>query len=515
MAAPLSLTDQALERLRKLAEGNGLTPEAFELVEKAESVQTVTGTVRLTPQFDTQSRSFAGVVKGKNRRVAANFAALQEEIAHLKQKFTDSDPWLDTAMRDLQKAAGYGWGMQGARITLPEHSYVIAATESCPTCRGEKLLSCPQCAGNKNFLCKFCQGTRLEICPNCFGNGQNPANNQMACPICNGTRRISCRNCRGTGLLPCPTCQGKGGTVCGTCGGAGALTQEVAVQGSAEIDFKLGGGTHLPAGLLRALDRLGLENLTKGHGDVTIAEPPNADDAPIDKKTLHLSAAIPYADIKLRLNGKGFLISAFGKRGVLLGVPPFLDESLKPWREALNRAVRDTALLNKALEARVLQDALKLELAGESSPAGLRRLYGVGLSPAAAFDIMRDMRLALRRYTRQSRIAAGVIGFAASTGLFAGLLLTRMHDTATRALPPLAVPAVDLALPALAMILSWIAVQRSGQWALRRRFPQATIKATRKAGNIGHATLAAIFAAYGFILALTPYKPVWLMQLLR
>ncbi len=48
-----------------------------------------------------------------------------------------------------------------------------------------------------------------------------------------------------------------------------------------------------------------------------------------------------------------------------------------------------------------------------------------------------------------------------------------------------------------------------------RRFPQATIKATRKAGNIGNATLAAIFAAYITILALTPYKPVWLTHLLR
>ena len=515
MTKALSLTDQTLERLRKLAEGNGLTPDAFELVEKAESVQTVTGTVRLTPQFETQPRSFAGVAKGKNRRMAANFAALQQEVAHQKQKFTDSDPWLDTAMRDLKKAAGYGWGMQGARIVLPEHNYVIAATESCPSCRGEKLLSCPQCAGKKHFLCKFCNGTRQEICPQCFGNGQDPTNNQRPCPICNGTRRISCRNCRGTGLLPCPTCQGKGGTVCGTCGGSGALTQEVTVQGSAEIEFKLGGGTHLPAGLLRALDRLGLENLVKGHGDVAIAEPPNADDRPIDKKVLHLAATIPYADIKLRLNGKGVLVSAFGKRCVLLGVPPFLDTALKPWRDALKRAVRDTALLDKALEARAMQDALKLELAGEGDPVGLRRIYSVGLSPATAFEIMRDMRMALRRYTRQTRIATGVIAFVASIALFAGLFLTKGHEAATASLSWQVMPLVDLGLPVVAMGASWIAVQQSGQWVLRRRFPAALIKATRKAGNIGLITLAGIFAAYAFILALTPYKPVWLTHLLR
>ena len=137
------------------------------------------------------------------------------------------------------------------------------------------------------------------------------------------------------------------------------------------------------------------------------------------------------------------------------------------------------------------------------------------MSPATAFEIMRDMRMALRRYTRQTRIATGVIAFVASAALFAGLFLTKGHEAATASLSWQVVPLVDLGLPVVAMGASWIAVQQSGQWVLRRRFPAALIKATRKAGNIGLITLAGIFAAYAFILALTPYKPVWLTHLLR
>ncbi|MDD5586439.1 MAG: hypothetical protein PHY92_05730, partial [Alphaproteobacteria bacterium] len=446
----LTLTDKALIRLQALAEGNGLSPEAIRPLEHEEKIYEIEGLVTLAPQIDIQARSYAGPVKGKGRVVLPNFAALQEEINRRRKSFEESADWIPEAMKELQETPGHGWGHEGGKITFPDRTVTLATNEKCPSCLGTGQLTCDQCQGRTVILCPYCYGKGQENCYNCFGKGTDPVNPQQQCPICRGTRFAPCRYCKATGNLPCPNCQGRGGTPCPACQSAGSLTQEAAIDANASIRFAIKKNAPLPSGLLRSLDRIGMANLVKGHGDVELVTPVAADSGPM-KTTLILRARIPYADIKLQMMGKVVSAAAFGKRGLMSGLPAFLDESLKPSREHLARAAAGTASLDKALEARAVREALSLKLSGKGLLNELRRLYPVGLSPKAAGEILDNMEKALRRITLRARLTVAIFSLVLSTGLFAGFFLTPLHEVIMKALTPRLVLLLEALLPAAAI----------------------------------------------------------------
>ncbi|NTU76810.1 MAG: hypothetical protein HGA90_03215, partial [Alphaproteobacteria bacterium] len=271
MAETNSLTDQTLARLRKLADGNGLPAESIQLIETQESLYSVEGSIRLSPHFDTQSRTYTGPArtKGKNLQMLSNFAALQEEANQFKLKFDSPKIWAEEAIKELQNESGHGWGQHNALIAMPDQNITLAATEKCFTCEGRGLTPCPQCQSRSTILCPYCFGKGQENCYNCFGRMHEPNNPQIVCHICRGTRFAPCRNCQSRGTIPCPHCQGRGGVICEPCRGTGKMTQEIALTSSIEIDFQLGRGTELPSGLLRGMERLGLVNMSKGHAEIT------------------------------------------------------------------------------------------------------------------------------------------------------------------------------------------------------------------------------------------------------
>ena len=254
----LTLTERALARLHAMAEGNGVTPDDFKVIENTETVHTVEGLVRLSPNVDIQSRQYPGPVKGKGRQMLRSFAAMQEEVNRRKQEFQQSKNWLPDALKELEETPGHGWGHDGGKITFTGKTAKLAATEKCPHCIGSGLLTCPQCQGQTIVICIHCQGRRQENCYSCYGRGTDPANPQNPCPTCQGARLLPCRYCKATGNLPCPTCQGRGGTPCTSCQGKGAYTQEVDIDANAVIQFSIKDASHLPSGLLRGLDRLGM-----------------------------------------------------------------------------------------------------------------------------------------------------------------------------------------------------------------------------------------------------------------
>ncbi|NTU76567.1 MAG: hypothetical protein HGA90_01945 [Alphaproteobacteria bacterium] len=229
--------------------------------------------------------------------------------------------------------------------------------------------------------------------------------------------------------------------------------------------------------------------------------PPDFKDPESDKTSVRLTAKLPYADIKISLKGKGARISAFGKRALLLGVPAFLDESLKPWREHLERATTGQGSLEKALEVRVLRDAHALLLEGKKQVNDLRRLYPVGLSPQAAEEIMRNMNGALRRLTRTARLVAAAACVAASTGLFVGLFLTSFPTRLTARLKLPVALSLDALIALLAVGLSWLALTQSARWALQRETPGRKVTTKPNIGKLGYGALAAIAAIYLLLLA--------------
>jgi hypothetical protein len=353
-------------------------------------------------------------------------------------------------------------------------------------------------------ICPYCHGNKQENCYNCFGKGTDPVNPQLPCAICHGTRFVPCRYCKAMGTLPCPNCQGRGGTPCPNCQGKGLLTQEVELNMSAAIQFAITKGASLPSGLLRGLDRLGMANLARGHGDIELIES-DMNDAAASKNRIVLRARIPYADIKLRLKEKTFMVACFGKNGLLSGLPAFLDESLRPWREQLARAAAGDAQIEKALGARAMRETLALKLHGKGQLIELRRLYPIGLTPKVAQEILDNMEKALRRQTQRTRIFVAVASIVISTGVFAGLFLTPLHAAMRQSLTPKAALLIDALLPALAVGLSGFAFAHAAKWALKRRYPKIDVNLNQSIGKIGYGTLAGIIIIYALIFALGKY----------
>lgn len=276
------------------------------------------------------------------------------------------------------------------------------------------------------------------------------------------------------------------------------------MNASATVRFAVVANANLPSGLLRSLDRAGMANLMKGHGDIEMVEPDLKDSGALNHGIV-LRARIPYADMKFRINGKTVIAGAFGKKGLLSGLPAFLDESLKLWRERLAAAAAGKAPLNKALEVRIIREALALTLRGKGTLQEIRRLYPIGLSAAAAKEILDNINRALRRQTLHTRISVAFVSLVGSTGLFTGYFLTPLHGLVAQKISPRLVLLLDAFLPALVMGLSGYALAHMSRWVLKRRYPHADIAVSQSIGRIGYATLAGILVLYGFFLLALKY----------
>jgi hypothetical protein len=531
-ALPTSpLAEKALQRLRKLADGNGLSADAIKLFSTEEDTYTMDGVMTLLPLFETVGGRYPGAPRG-DRKVLGSRTEMKAEADRLKEAFETRPIWIPEVIEKLKEQPADGWGLDDVKIALPNQSVILAASEVCPQCQGQKSLTCTQCNGQGSIVCPQCQGNRQEFCPVCLGSGQNPSQPNQVCINCNGIRYSPCRFCHGNGHLPCPTCNGSRGTVCSSCRGAGLFTEETTISCGARTQFRLN-AIGLPSGLRRGLDRLGIANLAKGHADITsIPPPPDEDDgtalgappmpgAPpepkavkVPKPEVHYQAKMPYADLRMSFDGKKVIVGIFGKKSVLLNVPAFLDRALEPLRENLQKATKNASWLEQSLEARVMKDALKLQLSGVGEVNALRRIYPLGLSPKVAADILWNMRLALNQVTLRTRTMAAAGGAVLGAALFAGLFLTPAHSWIVQGWPLPAGLVFDLVLLGGVLTGCWFALSAATRFALRKRFPGMVIPLTQKTGKTGYTMLAATAAVFFIIVLLAPHKPEWIQALL-
>lgn len=522
------LTEQALTRLRKLASENGIAPEKIELFGTDEQTYTLRGKLLLTPKCDIQTGRYPGPPKGgKGRKVFPNFEAMHSEVQRRKSEFESGRSWVDASLKELKAAPGEGWGLEGAQITLPDQSITLSASTACPTCHGQKLITCAQCGGQGTFVCQYCRGSRQEVCYACSGTGNSPQDSNQRCVVCGGRRSLNCRHCGGTGQMTCPNCQGRRGTPCPGCNGTGLVSEDVTINCTVETHFKLD-PEGLPSGLRSGLGRLGTANLAKGHADIKQLVPvkdekesknntPETHDDGERKTAAHsinFEAIMPYADIRMNLNGHKAVVVAFGKRGALLNVPNFLDDALKSAREKLAQAAKGAGDIDEILQVAVIKTALQLELSGKGNVTELRRHYSIGLSQEVMREILQNLRLSLKQHTLKTRgIIAGICGVV-SGAFFSGLYLTGLRYSLTQGWPPQLQMLADIAILALPIILGWLALNLATRATLQRRFNDHTITLQQTVGKIGYSMFAAIVGLYGVILMLASVKPFWLLQIL-
>lgn len=510
-----SLAEQALERFNSVAKGNDIAPDFIKLIDKNEAVYMLIGKMILVPNCDAQTNQYLGSVKGKGKQVFPSIAAMRQAAMEKQQAMMREDKWIAEAVAELAAAPGQGWGADGAKVTLPSQTVTLAATDNCPTCTGSGQITCTQCRGQKRTMCLYCKGQSQEQCPNCYGKGEDPVNPGKPCLICNGTRLAPCRYCHGTGWMPCQACQGKGGTQCTICKGIGKITEEISLTGHAQTNFHISKDQEFPSGLLRGIDRIGTANLEKGHADITMRPPAEDKEDKTAKYTVRYTAKIPYADLKLRFgDDRIVMVSSFGKKGLLLGCPLFLDKALAHTRELLASAAKGEIPLEDAMITRVARDALSIELSGRNiDPANgakeLRKIYPIGLSPVAIREILRNISTAIGLATRKSRVAASSTILFLSTVGFWWLFFTPAHANIMSGLSKELSLAADTAILVAALGLARVALWQSARVTLSHAFPKEKLRIKQNIGKVGNGLLAVVFAVYVTCLWFAPTKPWW------
>ena len=487
------LTQLAIARLKKLAEGNLIDPNKIELVESKETTYHLQATLRLTPSIEVQVKKRYGRPKNKNHRLLPSIEALTQEIEQQREDLQKSNKWLDAAYKELEKTPSHGWGQDGATLFWDKDKSILAAHDPCPTCNGTAQSPCHACQGIGTVHCYHCEGRFMELCPLCHGTGRDPAYPENKCPQCFGEKQIHCRFCNSTGRMPCEQCQGRGYQPCPDCKGTGYLSQLAQLKKCATIAFNLGQTQQIPSGLLRLIQRIGKDDLYK-HADISMSR----DDA--DPLIIKLTAQIPYADIKLKLNDKACMISMFGKNNRMAGVPLFLDAALESTVALLKALAKGHGKIDPILKARMMHNALSLTLQGKKHPNELRRLYPVGLSAKIAKEIMTNMSLAVRNITRKTRIIVGSIFTLLAIGVFAGLFLTPLYAQMTTGWNPFLLYTVLALLPIITIGKCAVLLLYSSHHVLQKNFKKIKIGKTQPLGRAGYSLFAMIAASYLLIL---------------
>lgn len=536
VATPQSpLAAQAFERLRKLADGNGLKPQALELINADEKTYEIEGILRMEPNIDLQRVRYPGGVRGKDRKVFSRADELRTEIERRASILRERPDWIVSAATQAKSQPAGGWGLDQVEIPLPDHSAVLAMSETCPTCQGRQKLVCEHCQGQGMLTCQQCQGNRQEQCPHCMGRGEDPLQPNQPCHLCRGNKMITCRACNGMAQVNCEICHGQRGVTCSSCNGAGSFTEEVTVTCRVRTYFTIA-CEGMPSGMRRGLDRLGYARLANGYADIeTLSSPqlanlekgkPTAKTAEgedaiptgareMPRPEIRYRARMPFAEMRVRFNGKAAIVSVFGKRGALLDVPPFLDAALKESCARLKQAAHGEAEIEEALKVRILREALELEAAGKGYVKELRRIYPVGLSPGLAQEILNDMRMAVGRTTRRFRIIAATGYFMLCAGIFSGLLMTPAHAALTRDMSMISALLLDFAVVGGAMAAGWFMLNAATRFLLSKRFPDLSLALRQKTGKTSVTLVIAILALFWALFVSSPQQPLWAHRLLH
>ncbi len=502
------LTDYALNKLRQLAKGNGLKPDAIALVHTDEKTVPFTGTMLLTPKTESKVQRTTGkdTTIPKGSKSFTSFAELSTFATEEQNTYAESEEWFTDIQPEIDALPGKGWGLESTYVTHDKKATTSAfAEEPCQACAGQALLICDFCLGKRYNSCPVCQEIGFEPCYNCFGSGREPSNQDQLCRICNGTRQAVCRTCQGQRGIPCAQCKATGNIPCATCAASGKMVEICTITFGADINFAVGSGAELPAALRRALDRHGIGLIAKGHADIDYVKPEDEQIPGLVK--LFYTAQIPCADMVVSFGGEKKRVAIFGHKRTLLEVPPYLDHALADGIAALAQAAK-SGNLARPLEYRALHDSCRLILTGKGDLNNLRRIYPNGLSKDTGTKILRLMRAALHRTTIAARYSGALLALLLAGGIGAGLYLTPHAQWGVNA-----ALGIESAAALVSAALGYVLTSKAAQFKLRHMFPDIPPKGGRIGGALALvAALAGLALTFGMAF-LNPESAVWLQQL--
>lgn len=540
-AVPDDVLEKAVKLVQAITRGNGLRGLQVALgdfegaIIKFEAYEIF----HMDPQISEKR------VPGKqNGEAAGSVIDMRNRMQAVLAKVTENPDVKKHTIEMLRKRLDLGFALAGQSIALNNYNKNYVVHELCNSCGGRKFMLCGVCHGDGRAKCHRCKGAMQVDCPICHGHRTVAAGNtRRTCSKCNGNGKVGCSLCEGRGFTKCRNCKGDGRLNCQSCRATGMHSIIGNLQVKAKCAFwydkeALTAAENAPE-LPPLIDLLGPRMVTEKHADIIFIEETERlkqldQEVKADEYKIPYRVRLPWGDISFRLKDTIVRGKLFGFNPTLHHVDAFLEEPLIPGIHKLEEAgrTRGDAVQNikDASRFRALGEALVLIARMNHARAfeAYEKRYPFGLRTDTLHNILNSADAALKNVTRRPRRMGVLYGGLLSLVLLAGFYMTPVRAQLYAQIPlnPARV-ALDLALLALVMIVSWFVVQASATKALQDAMahllpPEKRNQLSPKPGRAGYVGMALSCVLW---LAMAPLTfvlgqsaPLWfdaLMNLMR
>ncbi len=515
---------KAADKLGRLVDGNGWKAEQVRLARHETLVHQIPGAIHVVLKPDVVKSQLKG--KRPHGQVMANEAAIMGLAAGIASEHIASKDVQVELMQHIDKDQGRGWGMKPFRLPLAVTKRDFCVVDECTKCGGQASYACTICSKSGAVPCPGCNAQGMAQCQTCFGAGavNGPDGSRGPCTRCNATGRTTCATCQGATQLRCGKCAGKGVIGCTECDMSGFWTWIFDMSFHAEASFEVD-RQHLPPDVQATMEHLGVRQLaTNDHAEIF-----RLHEVPEEKfLVIPYVAFLPIANVEFSIEGKQFPAGVAGLTGLILGIDPLLDNSIKPGINALFKLAKGPlaaeALVDQACKFRVIRSALS-GLAHHSKRQVYQQIakeYPLVLSDKYAKAIVKYADNALAAMARAPKTKGLIVGSLLGAGISAAYFMTPAHAylQQTFAMNNKAQLQVagDVAVYLLSYLAAWLTIKFIAAGALKKLLPDNVKNAEDKglpaAGKQGVTAIFTTLAAWLALAFFALSKPDWVAAVL-
>lgn len=516
------LLTKALNKMRGLIKGNGLSEDKIVLIDTIENTEIkmyrfkARTSLKLVPQYGTRTEP------GRNAtaEVIPSEAEFKRAVSQIAID-ARTNPQKRKEIIDFifgRSDKGFGIKEQRTKFHILTKDYV--QHDKCNACANTGKLTCVKCHGNALMPCPKCLSKKHVMCPKCRGDGRiKSPNGSASCQFCRGDGRVNCKTCGARGQVKCQNCAATGAIPCRICAASGWMSNLTHVEVFAQITFDFD-SQGLPPSLVQAIEKNPSRCVEKHDIEVSIVRSKTTDNTldamgkpqghtatdnePEDTIYIDYEAMCPYGPITFQIDGKPISGSLFGFQARLLNFPYFMDELVKDGRAALLNISKGgkniRSYLVRAAKFRLIADIIAQTLWIKNTIKAknfLMEKYQTGVNPDLISELVDLTDIILRHITRRWRTIGLIIGFV----LFAALLEIHFLSDGREyfkslGLPEMAVVVIDILMFPLGVVLGVFFSKFAAKWSqdrtLHKIVPSDVLNRTLpKAGKTVHWSMIA------------------------
>lgn len=431
------LLTKALNKMRGLVKGNGLSEDKVTLIDTPEHTDIkmyrfpARTSLKLVPQYGTRTEP------GRNTaaELIASEAEFKNAIAQIAVEARTNPQKRKKIIDFMFERADKGFGIKDQRTKFHLLSRDLVQHDKCTSCANTGRITCAKCHGKTVMPCPKCMGRKHVLCPRCRGDGRmNTPKGNIQCQFCRGDGRVNCKTCGARGQVKCQSCAALGTTACRVCAASGWISHLTHVEMFAQINFDFD-RKDLPSTLIQVIEKNPSRAVEKHDVEVTIIKSRTTDNSladmskpqnhilndhePEDTIWIDYEAMSPFGPISFKIDEDAVSGYLFGFQTRLLEFPFFMDKLIKNGHDALIKASSERKNIRphliKAAKYRLIADIIAQTLWIKNTNKTknfLREKYPTGVNPETVSALVDLTDVTLRNITRLWRTGGLVIGFA-------------------------------------------------------------------------------------------------------